>query len=228
MTLRSRFPAAFLCTISLLMLAGCSSPFATSFMPTGYTYDDDTPITSPKPTQPWMDEAVITDTEALGNNIAAWQGAVFELVDKIALKLPAGQPVALTAVAPMTNQKQALDHYLRQSLMQRGITIVPQEAAAALITYDALPLEKGDAHKLAVERLGREAVPEAKSNMKGIYLLRTVASIAALPKPVLLADEAVIAVLPGEKTEYSRWPGFSNQPAQGKATSIVPVYDTRD
>jgi hypothetical protein len=207
------------------MLAGCSSPFATSFLPTGYTYDDDTPITSPKPTQPWMDEAVITDTEALGANVAAWQGAVFELVDKLSLKLPAGQPLALAVVQPVTAQKQALDHYLRQALIQRGITIVPQEASAALITYDALPLEKGDAHKLAVERLGREAVPEAKSNMKGIYLLRAIVSTS--PK-ALLADEAVIAVLPGEKTEYSRWPGFSSQPAQGKATSIVPVYESRD
>ncbi len=225
MTLRSRFPAALFCTASLLMLAGCSSPFATSFLPTGYTYDDDTPITSPKPTQPWIDEAVITDTEALGANVAAWQGAVFELVDKLSLKLPAGQPVALAVVQPVTAQKQALDHYLRQALIQRGITIVPQEAAAALITYDALPLEKGDTHKIAVERLGREAVPEAKSNMKGIYLLRALVSTS--PK-ALLADEAVIAVLPGEKTEYSRWPGFSNQPAQGKATSIVPVYESRD
>lgn len=225
MTLRSRLPAALMCTASLLMLAGCSSPFATSFLPTGYTYDDDTPITSPKPTQPWMDEAVITDTEALGANVAAWQGAVFELVDKLSLKLPAGQPLALAVVQPVTAQKQALDHYLRQALIQRGITIVPQEASAALITYDALPLEKGDAHKLAVERLGREAVPEAKSNMKGIYLLRAIVSTS--PK-ALLADEAVIAVLPGEKTEYSRWPGFSSQPAQGKATSIVPVYESRD
>ena len=225
MTLRSRFPAALFCTASLLMLAGCSSPFATSFLPTGYTYDDDTPITSPKPTQPWIDEAVITDTEALGANVAAWQGAVFELVDKISPKLPPGQPVALAVVQPVTAQKQALDHYLRQALMQRGVTLVPQEASAALVTYDVLPLEKGDAHKLAVERLGREAVPEAKSNMKGIYLLRAVLSTS--PKN-LLADEAAIAVLPGEKTEYSRWPGFSNQPAQGKATSIVPVYDTRD
>lgn len=225
MTLRSRLPAALMCTASLLMLAGCSSPFATSFLPTGYTYDDDTPITSPKPTQPWMDEAVITDTEALGANVAAWQGAVFELVDKLSLKLPAGQPLALAVVQPVTAQKQALDHYLRQALIQRGITIVPQEASAALITYDALPLEKGDAHKLAVERLGREAVPEAKSNMKGIYLLRAIVSTS--PK-ALLADEAVIAVLPGEKTEYSRWPGFSTQPAQGKATSIVPVYESRD
>ncbi len=225
MTLRSRFPAALFCTASLLMLAGCSSPFATGFLPTGYTYDDDTPITSPKPTQPWMDEAVITDTEALGANVAAWQGAVFELVDKLSPKLPPGQPVALAVVHPVTAQKQALDHYLRQALMQRGVTLVPQEASAALVTYDALPLEKGDTHKLAVDRLGREAVPEAKSNMKGIYLLRAV--ISTSPK-ALLADEAVIAVLPGEKTEYSRWPGFSNQPAQGKATSIVPVYDTRD
>jgi hypothetical protein len=225
MTLRSRLPAALFCTASLLMLAGCSSPFATGFLPTGYTYDDDTPITSPKPTQPWMDEAVITDTEALGANVAAWQGAVFELVDKLSLKLPAGQPLALAVVQPVTAQKQALDHYLRQALIQRGITIVPQEAAAALVTYDAIPLDKGDAHKLAVERLGREAVPEAKSNMKGIYLLRAIVSTS--PK-ALLADEAVIAVLPGEKTEYSRWPGFTTQPAQGKSTSIVPVYEARD
>jgi hypothetical protein len=172
-----------------------------------------------------MDEAVITDTEALGANVAAWQGAVFELVDKLSLKLPAGQPLALAVVQPVTAQKQALDHYLRQALIQRGITIVPQEAAAALVTYDAIPLDKGDAHKLAVERLGREAVPEAKSNMKGIYLLRAIVSTS--PK-ALLADEAVIAVLPGEKTEYSRWPGFTTQPAQGKSTSIVPVYEARD
>lgn len=87
---------------------------------------------------------------------------------------------------------------------------MPQEAAAALITYDALPLEKGDTHKIAVERLGLMALPEAKSNMKGIYLLRALVSTSV---KALLADEAVIAVLPGEKTEYSRWPGFS-EPAR--------------
>jgi hypothetical protein len=209
---------------ALLLLTACEPPFATNWMPVGYTYQDDTPITSPAPSKPWLKDAVIKDTEALATNTAAWQGAVFELVDKISAKVPAASgPIALKALEPNTTQKQTLDHYLRQGLIQRGYTVATTSAAPGpVLTYDILNLSNPSVRDWTVKTLGADAIPG--SNMKDMYVLRaTTTSDGAI-----LSDEAVVAVLPGEKTEYRRWPGFTNQPAQGKALHKTPVYVSRD
>lgn len=73
---------------SLLVLAACDPVGTPGWMPNGYRFQDDTPLSSPAPSRPWVDEAAIHDTEKLASNTAAWQGAVFELVEKISPSLP--------------------------------------------------------------------------------------------------------------------------------------------
>jgi hypothetical protein len=208
---------------ALLLLSACESTFATNWFPVGYTYQDDTPITSPAPTKPWLKDAVITDTEDLASNTAAWQGAVFELVDKISAKVPASAgPIAVQAHEPVTAQKQAFDHYLRQGLIQRGYAVGTTQAAANTLTYDILSLEDPAARNWAAKALGPDAVPG--SNMKDMYVLRA----TTVANGAVISDEAVIAVIQGEKTEYRRWPGYASQPAQGKSLHKTPVYESRD
>lgn len=209
---------------SLALLAACDSTFATNWVPVGYKYQDDTPITTPAPSKPWLNDAVITNTDGISANTAAWQGAVFELIDKMSATVPAG-PVVLVARAPQTAQKQAFDHYLRQTLTQRGYTISTNPKAGTVVTYDAMSLENTAARTWAIKKLGVQAVPGAEvpgADMKDVYLLRVTTA-----GPVI-TDESVVAVLAGEKSEYNRWAGYSNQPAQGKALVKTPVYDKRD
>jgi hypothetical protein len=106
---------------SLLVLAACDPVGTPGWMPNAYRFQDNTPLSSPAPSRPWVDEAVIHDTEKLASNTAAWQGAVFELVEKISPSLPTdGSPLFLQEPVVKTAQNQALDHYLRQALMQKG------------------------------------------------------------------------------------------------------------
>ncbi len=114
-------------TTSLVVLSGCTT-FAPQSMPKGYTYQDNTPLSSPAPSSPWHDKAVITNTENMGTNTAAWQGSVYELMDKMDANLPKdGSPLNLVA-EDSSNQSLAFDHYLRQTLIQKGynLTTLPK------------------------------------------------------------------------------------------------------
>lgn len=224
MSMKSHFRPALALTATLL-LGACSSPFSTNWLASGYTHDDDSPITSPRPSQPWDSSAEIKDTEILATNTAAWQGAVFELVDKLLPGLPAGQPLALQTEGAVTAQKQAMDHYLRQALLRHGVTVTSPGASAATLVYNVRPLGNDEVYALALKRLGPDLVPARESSRKGFYLLQ--AGLASgLAKGS--GDELVLAVLPGEKVEYHRWPGFTTQPARGQSTSRPPVYVVRD
>ena len=126
--LNTRFMALTLGT-SLVVLSGCTSFFAPQAMPKGYKYEDSTPLSSPAPSEPWSNKAVITNTENMATNTAAWQGAVYELVAAMEPNLPQdGSPLNLTADSTSSNQILALDHYLRQTLIQKGynLTTLPQ------------------------------------------------------------------------------------------------------
>jgi hypothetical protein len=111
----------------MLLLSACS----TQFMPKGYKYQDDTPLSSPAPSSPWDKSAVISNTENISAQTAAWQGAVYELLEKLEPNLPKdGTPLNLTAAGYglMKEEKDnSLDHYLRQVLLQKGynLTTIP-------------------------------------------------------------------------------------------------------
>ena len=71
-----------------LLVSGCSHQLGQEWMPRGYTNDKITPVTQPPITEPWNDAAVIKDTENMASNTAAWQGGVFELLDRLQPSLP--------------------------------------------------------------------------------------------------------------------------------------------
>ncbi len=204
----------------LALLSGCSS-FPSNWMADGYKYEDDTPISSPAPTTPWNNDAVIVNTDTIASNQASWQGAVYELAEKISGQLtPADGPIVLLARTPMTSQKQAFDHYLRQMLIQRGYAIATVPGPGPTLVYDVLPMTNPVTREFAAQRLGPETV--FKGNMEGIYLLR----VTSVAQPAV--DEAVVAVLLEEQTEYGRLPGYGDRPVQGKAATVTPVYAARD
>lgn len=220
-----RLRTVLLSCSALMALTACDPGLPTNWIPHGYKYQDDSPVTTPAPTQGWVNSSVITDTEGIAASTVAWQGAVFELTDKLSAGLPPGSgPLVLQARQPAgTAQKQALDHYLRQALIQRGYQLSTVPGSGTLVTYDALSLENEGTRDWVVKNLGPEAVPG--TNMKEVYLLR---ATATTPKGEPLTDQSVVAVLQGEKKEYMRWPGLGQQPTQGKALEKKPVYETRD
>jgi len=129
-----------ICVASLGLLSACTSVdnvpgstvrstlLSTQSMGKGYRYQDNTPLSSPAPSSPWVNSAVIHDTEAMSAQNAAWQGAVFELIDKMDANLPKdGTPLNITSKLGQNANDASLDHYLRQALIQRGynLTTVP-------------------------------------------------------------------------------------------------------
>ncbi len=118
-----------------------NSVFSTQSVPKGYKYQDDTPLSTPAPSSPWIKYAVINDTENIGTQTAAWQGAVYELVDQMETNLPKdGTPLNLFSghYSLMRGEKDnALDHYLRQVLIQKGYNLTTIPDAGLQIAYKA-------------------------------------------------------------------------------------------
>lgn len=207
---------------SLLALAACAPVGTPGWMPNGYRFQDNTPLSSPAPSRPWVDEAVIHDTEKLASNTAAWQGAVFELVEKISPSLPMdGSPLYLQEPVVKTAQNQALDHYLRQALMQKGFTLTTTPGFGHVLQADSGSLMETDTLKLAQKEDKFEKVSGADLHDFYRLSLVVVGDKGAAP----LGKASVVATLPFEKREYLRLPGFSYQPVAGKTRSPQKVYD---
>lgn len=186
--------------ISLLALTACSTGNQPQSMPRGYTHQaDNTPISSPQPSSPWSNAAVIRDTNAMGENTAAWQGAVFELLEKLGAYLPQdGTPLLLIADAPYTPQDLALDHYLRQALMQKGNNLTGVSGNALIAHFDVEPLDNNNL-EIAKKNAGYEAVEGA--DLDGLYLLST--QIRTADGKTNLGEAYTIAILPYEKEKSS-------------------------
>lgn len=132
-----------LVSFAVLSLSACTSVddmptsntrnnfLATQSMPKGYRHQDNTPLSSPQPSSPWVNSAVIHDTDKMSSSTAAWQGAVYELVSKMEPHLPKdGTPLNLSSTKDGIlggADNNTLDHYLRQALIQSGynLTTIP-------------------------------------------------------------------------------------------------------
>lgn len=158
---------------SLIALSGCTS-FAPQSMPKGYTYEDDTPLSSPAPSSPWYNKSVIQNTENMATNTAAWQGSVYELVAAMDPNLPKdGSPLNLVAESK-SDQILVLDHYLRQTLIQKGYNLTTLPATGTPLYYNV-----------------------TKSKESGNFILST--SLKDAKGDKVLSSAAVNAVLPFEK-----------------------------
>jgi hypothetical protein len=186
--------------VSLLAMTACTTGNQPQWMPRGYTHQgDNTPISSPQPSSPWSNSAVIHDTDAMGESTAAWQGAVFELLEKLGSHLPQdGTPLLLVANAPHTPQDLALDHYLRQALMQKGINLTNVAGNSLIVGFDAVSLNTSNL-KTAKMKAGYEVVSGA--SLEGLYLLS--AAIKTLDGKTTLGEAYTVAVLPYEKGKSS-------------------------
>ncbi len=142
--------AAFTSAVSVL--AGCApgdrawqessshTVFGAQSSPKGYRYQDDTPLSSPAPSSPWIASAVAHDTERMTTNAVAWKGAVFELVAQLEKTLPQnGAPIRVMPeekwFAGTSAHTTSFDHYLRQALIQKGYHLTTQPDAGALVMY---------------------------------------------------------------------------------------------
>ena len=211
-------------SLAVLSLTACGA-ISTQYLPNGYRYNDDTPYSSPAPSRPWLDEADKPDLEALGDNTAAWQGAVYELINPLpGIVPPAGSPIALKTTPPSYVAESAFDHYLRQGLISYGYTVnADANAPGTVIAYNATPITNKDALKKAQAKYGKDAV--SAKNTKGVYYLTL--DIQG-PDGKTISQQSSLGVFPHDKTEYMRFPGFSYTPTQGKRTDQKPVYVTRD
>lgn len=218
-----RIASPFLLTVSLLAVSACTPQGPNQWMPKGYSYQDNSPISSPAPSSPWLKEAEIADTDHMAANTAAWQGAVFELVSGLQPVLPMdGSPLNIMTTAPVTNQDLALDHYIRQALMQKGLTLTTTRGIGLTLTIDTRPLTNKTALEQAKTAPNFEYVEDM--DVSGVYLLTAKLTDAA---GTLLGDAKSVGVFPYEKAEYKRLPGYTVLPAAGITNAPTPIYESR-
>ncbi len=211
-----RFFPLFAVGVSLVTLCACSTVsnvLQPNWMPRGYAHQDNTPLSSPAPTAPWSDDAVIHNTDKMAASTAAWQGAVFELLDKATPFIPQdGAPLIVTTVPPYAPLDLSFDHYLRQGLMRKGYTLTTTAGTAPLLVFDIAPLTDASALKTAQSEAGFVAVKEA--NVNGMYLLSL---IVQTPDGKTQTGKAyTTAVFPYENDTTEGW-------TAGKATTAKPL-----
>jgi hypothetical protein len=166
-----RIYAVSFALMTLLSLSACSNSgggsgtpvFSAQSMPKGYTYQDDTPLSSPQPSSPWKKSAEISNTENIGAQNAAWQGAVFELVDKMDPNLPKdGTPINLSPEEYSIMDgaiDNAFDHYLRQAFIQKGYNLTSIPDAGLQITYKTETAKTPRTYNLTTSILDKEGKP---------------------------------------------------------------------
>lgn len=186
----------FILGTSLIALSACSPRETTQYMPKGYRYQDNTPLSSPAPSSPWKAERVITNPEVISSNIAAWQGAAYELIEGLQQYFPQdGTPIGFaTWKKDPTAQNNALDHYLRQAMMQKGLPMNTKDNTGYVLVYDASPLTDSSTLKLAQKITNYQVVKGA--SLKGLYLLN---ATFISPTGESLGSSAITAVLPDEQ-----------------------------
>lgn len=207
--------------MALLCLTSCGT-VPTQWMPNGYRYQDDTPVSSPAPSRPWRDNLAHPDLEKIGDRTAAWQGAVYELISPLPQIIPpSSSPVTL--VPKSSNAENAeLDHYLRQGLLSYGYTVNPSpDNKGTILSYEATGISSKESKALAARKFGADAVK--KGDFKGMDYL-TLDILGADGKPV--AHQETIAVLPVDKKKSSSW-GWNGTltPDSGEKK---PIYQTRE
>lgn len=209
--------------LSLALLLTSCGAIPTQYVPNGYRYNDNTPLSSPPPTRPWLDEAAKPNLDHLGDNTAAWQGAIYELISPLpAIIPPANGPVSVKAAPPASMADASFDHYLRQGLISYGYAINPvAEDTGVILEYNAEALSKPAVLKKAQAKFGKEFV--STKNLKDMYYL----TLKVKSNKMTITEQATIGVIPHEKDGYMRWPGFGYTPTQGRAPK-QPVYNTRD
>lgn len=163
-----RIYAVFVAFGALFLLSACSyvergTGVSFQSMSKGYTHQDNTPLSSPAPSTPWDKAAEINDTENLGAQNAAWQGAAFELVDKMSVHLPKdGTPLNLSSAKYSVlkgSNDNSLDHYLRQALIQKGYNLTSIPDAGLKITYKTEKTKTPRTYNLITTILDKEGEP---------------------------------------------------------------------
>lgn len=205
----------------LFVFAACSPLGTPAWMPNGYRFQDDTPLSSPAPTRPWVNEAEIKDAEKISANTAAWQASVSELLEKAVPLFPQdNQPFFIRASSSDTAQTQAFDHYLRQALVQKGYVLSTLSGQGHVLVIHVSGLQNAASLGKAVKEAQFEKVPGA--DLSKLYLLTL--SLIGEKGGAASGTASVVASLPFEKAEYHRFPGFSYVPAQGKARESGKSY----
>lgn len=220
--------------IGILGLAACAPQGPNQWMPRGYTYHDDTPLSSPAPSSPWLKEAELKNTDHMSANHAAWQGAVYEIADQMDGMLRDHINLGATAIfiaadPPVTNHDQAFDYYLRQALIQKGYKLSPladDHTLTIKINVAAMTdaSTREEAQKFAAFQY------QKNTKLQGLYLLSAALyDVTAKPQTEqktepqanlqtsgpLITTARSVAALPYEKNEYMRLPGASTQPVRG-------------
>lgn len=234
--------------VGVLGLGACTPQGPNQWMPRGYTYQDDTPLSSPAPSSPWLKEAELKNTDHMSANHAAWQGAVYEIVDQLdgglSERTKLGAPaIFIAAEPPVTNHDQALDYYLRQALIQKGYKLSPLADAHTLtMKINVAAMTDATARAEAQKFAGFQYQKNMK--LQGLYLLsaalydvtaqpqtgQRAKPLANLPSNLpsygpLITTARSVAALPYEKNEYMRLPGASIQPVRGLSAQPQTRYN---
>lgn len=142
----SRF---LLLPVCALMLSACDVP-GFNWVPDGYYWNDDTPLSSPPQTYDWYDRSYDEAGESLRVNLEATvRGIAADMVDVFSRRNPPnGRPVYLYPKAKVNELNNIFDSALRKQLRARGYLLANAPKGSAKMAYYASPAEDVELHDL--------------------------------------------------------------------------------
>ncbi len=192
----NRYRSVLALGAAALSLSACSNT-PTQWMPNGYRYEDNTPISSPAPSRPWSDK-IHANLDRLGDNTAAWQGAVYELINPLpAIIPPVSSPLTLVADEDVSGPANtAFDHYLRQGLLSYGYTVNPSKDNDGIhVIYGAEHVSGDKQVKQAQQKLGQDL--SKKGAADDVYELTI--KVVGIDGKTPITQQSTFAILPYEK-----------------------------
>ncbi len=197
--------------VAMVALAGCTTPWSYhNWYPDGYVGQDSTPISSPKPTTPWFEQAVYSQTIQDANK-TAWATIAATMRDRLKAHIaPSNAPLYIVHDGVNSPEKQAFDHEFRQALLQSDYLISADPKTRPMIEFNVKHVQKWDRKKM-VEKIGAAnvLVPEGAPATQLNYMV-TLSSPGPKDKP--LWTETVLVPLVYEGDLNSAQPALRQLP----------------
>ncbi|MGB1077762.1 MAG: hypothetical protein ACPG05_05585 [Bdellovibrionales bacterium] len=130
---------ALILSASTLLLTACTNP---NWAGDGYTWNDNSPISSPAKTSSWNEKTQDNHPEKTVSRESVISGVSADIADSLEAKLSRTTPIYLAPKQTKGAKTSIFDHTLRTKLKQKGYTLSSTPNGAYTLVYDIEKAER--------------------------------------------------------------------------------------
>ncbi|MAQ71510.1 MAG: hypothetical protein CL565_04870 [Alphaproteobacteria bacterium] len=209
----------FLLSASAVIILGACSHQSPNWLPDGYYWNDDTPLSSPPKTAPWFQEAYDESAESIRRDLSATlYGLSADMVSTLTSRTSIDRPVYLYPKSETTALTTVYDDALRTNLRESGFSLANGPVGAVSMAYYASPISGYRSHNLnknltTMQSLG--ITPRDEGYLFSVSLEDSNGGI--------IAEEARVQPLP--KKDIEHWDSNYHQYERPGPVVERPIYE---